>query len=290
VAPLWYAQSYKGCWFIVLFSDEGDPKTGTKAFNDPNGQTLSPRQTRWLESVLRKARGSRHIFVFLHQPRWTGGEYGQDWQRIHRMLSRAGVSAVFAGHHHILSYDGRRDGVRYYRLGTTGGEINSAVEPEAFHHYFVVSVHPKDFSVAAVKVGAVFDPADRQFRRWTLVPGQEWVIGKDRKVDFPIDTPDLDGLEGVLQIGVSGSRDEWGDKGLEVQVLEGGEQPVLARFISDKNSVWVECPVKARTRYVVRLFDQDAQAGPGAPVRKGSIGIRVRVKAPAQPWESSRPE
>ena len=284
VGPLWYAMEHKGCWFIVLFSDEGDPNTGKKDFSDPNAQVLSPRQTRWLQSVLAKAARARHIFVFLHQPRWTLGDYGQDWPRVHRMLSRAGVSAVFAGHHHFLSFDGRRDGVQYYRLGTTGGEIDRNLEPDGFHSYFLVTVHPKDFSVAAIKVGSVYDPNDRQFRRWTLVPGLAWQIGEDHKVDFPVETPDLEGLEGVLQIGVMGSIDTWGDKGLEVQVLDDQARPLLTQFISDKATVWVQCPVKEKTRYLIRLLDQDTRVETGVPGRSGQIGARLSVKAPVPSW------
>ena len=279
VGPLWYAMEHKGCWFIVLFSDEGDPQTGKKDFSDPNAQVLSPRQTQWLGSVLGKAARARHIFVFLHQPRWIFSEYGQDWHRVHRMLSRAGVSAVFAGHHHLLSFDGRRDGVQYYRLGTTGGDIDRDLEPDGFHHYLLVTVHPKDFSVAAIKVGSVYDPNDRQFRRWTLVPRQDWRIGEDRKVDFPVETPDLGGLEGVLQIGVTGSIDAWGDKGLEAQVLDTQQRPLLTQFISDKGTVWVQCPVKEKTRYLIRLFDQDTRVEAGVPGHSGLIGARLRVKA-----------
>lgn len=284
VGPLWYAMEHKGCWFIVLFSDEGDPKTGTKDFDDPNAQVLSPRQTHWLQSVLGKAKGARHIFVFLHQPRWIIGEYGRDWLRVHQMLSRAGVSAVFAGHHHLLSFDGRRDGVQYYRLGTTGGDIDRDLEPDGFHHYFLVTVHPSDFSVAAIKVGSVYDPKDRQFRRWTLVPRQDWLIGPDHKADFAVETPDLGGLEGILHISVTGSMHDLGDKGLEVQVFDHRQRPLLTQFISDKGTVWVQCPAKEKTRYLIRLFDQDARVEAGAPGHSGLIRVRLGVRPPVPSW------
>ena len=281
IGPLWYAVRHKGCWFIALFSDEGDPKTGKKSFSDPNAQVLSPRQTRWLESTLKKAKGSSHIFVFIHQPRWTGGEYGQDWGRIYPMLSKAGVSAVFGGHHHLLSFDGVRDGVRYYRLGTTGGTIDRDLEPDGFHHYLQVTVHPKDFSVAVIKVGSVYDPRDGQFRRWLLLPRQDWQIGPDRRLDFRIETPDMSGLDGLLQIGVVHSIDEWGDKGLEVQVLDRDGNPVHSQFISDKGTIWVRCPVKENTRYMVQLYDKDTQLGDQRPGNQGSISVRLRARPPA---------
>jgi hypothetical protein len=276
--PLWYAVQHKGCWFIVLYSDEGDPNIGKKSFSDPNAQVMSPRQTRWLESTLKKTKGARHIFVFLHQPRWTGGDYGQDWQRIHPMLSKAGVSAVFGGHHHLLQFDGNRDGVRYYRLGTTGGSIEDEVEPDAFHHYFLVTVHPKAFSVTAIRVGSVYDPQDKQFQRWILLPHQDWQIGLDRKVDLAVEIPDLGGLEGILQIGVVHSIDESGDKGLEVQVLDQDQKDIYRQFISDKGTVWIQCPVKEKTRYLVRLYDRDTPIGGQTPANSGAIVIRLRTR------------
>jgi hypothetical protein len=36
--PLWYAFRHKQCWFVVLYSDEGNPQTGVKDFNDPECQ------------------------------------------------------------------------------------------------------------------------------------------------------------------------------------------------------------------------------------------------------------
>lgn len=280
--PLWYAFQHKGCWFIVLYTDEGDPRTGRKSFTDPNSQVMSPRQTQWLASALDKAKGARHTFVFLHHPRWTGGDYGRDWDRIHPMLSKARVSAVFGGHHHRLQFDGTRDGVQYYRLGTTGGSLDKDLEPDAFHHYVQVTVHPKGFSVGAIRVGAVYDPQDGQFRRWTLLPRQDWRIGPDRRVDWPVEIPDLGGLEGVLQVGVVHSIDEAADKGLEVQVLDAEQGTVHTQFISDKGTVWIQCPVQEKTRYLVRLFDQDTPVAGPASSNTGSIGIRLRVRPPAQ--------
>jgi 3',5'-cyclic AMP phosphodiesterase CpdA len=73
--PLWYAFSHKGCWFVVLYSDEGDPETGKKSFAAGPAQQMTDAQFRWLEATLERAQGARHVFVFLHHPRWIENRY-----------------------------------------------------------------------------------------------------------------------------------------------------------------------------------------------------------------------
>ncbi|MDH7600258.1 MAG: metallophosphoesterase, partial [Sedimentisphaerales bacterium] len=204
IGPLWYAFRHKGCWFIVLYTDEGDPNTGAKSISDPNAQRFSQRQIRWLRSILAKARDAKHIFVFMHHPRWVTEEYGQQWSTIHDILAKARVSAVFAGHDHILRFDGNRDGIMYYRLGTAGGAINRRIEPEAFHHFFLVTVRGRQFRVSAVKIGSVYDPQDPAFARYTLLPITQWRIGQDRIVDLVIHIPQIQpGLRPILQVGLT---------------------------------------------------------------------------------------
>lgn len=157
--PLWYAFQHKKSWFIVLYSDEGDPKTGQKTFGKPEAQKMSPEQFKWLDETLTKAKGAEHVFLFLHHPRWLGGGYGDDWERVHQRLKKAGnVSAVFAGHIHRMRYDGPRDGIEYVTLATTGGAQSGAL-PEAgyLHHYDIVTVRKDRISLAAVPVGEVMD-------------------------------------------------------------------------------------------------------------------------------------
>ena len=40
--PLWYAFEHKDSMFIVLYTDEGDPVNGNKAFGRPESQRMSP--------------------------------------------------------------------------------------------------------------------------------------------------------------------------------------------------------------------------------------------------------
>ena len=157
--PLWYAFEHKGSMFIVLYTDEGDPDTGVKNFGRPESQRMSPEQYDWLKSTLEHAKDSTHVFVFLHHPRWLGGGYGDDWNRVHKLLASAGnVRAVFAGHIHRMRYDGPRDGIEYVTLATVGGGQSGAV-PEAgyLHQYHLITVRDDQIAMAAFPVGEVMD-------------------------------------------------------------------------------------------------------------------------------------
>lgn len=157
--PLWYAFEHKNCWFVALYSDEGNPETGEKSFEKPESQRMSPEQFAWLAETLEQADEAQHIFLFLHHPRWLGGNYGDDWNRVHDLLVEAGnVTAVFAGHIHRMRYDGPRDGIEYVTLATVGGAQNGAV-PEAgyLHQFHVVTVRKNQVAMASIPVGEVMD-------------------------------------------------------------------------------------------------------------------------------------
>jgi hypothetical protein len=158
--PLWYAFKHKNCWFIALYSDEGDPETGNKSFENPQLQRMSPEQFQWLQQTLKKAAEAEHVFLFLHHPRWLGGGYGDDWEKVHKALVEAGnVRIVFAGHIHRMRYDGPRDGIEYVTLATVGG-AQSGVAPQAgfLHHYNLVTVRKQQIAMASLPVGEVMDP------------------------------------------------------------------------------------------------------------------------------------
>ncbi|MEM7246247.1 MAG: LamG-like jellyroll fold domain-containing protein [Acidobacteriota bacterium] len=160
--PLWYAFEHERCWFVVLYTDEGDPETGERTFGKPSAQKMSPEQFEWLRQTLRRTRGADHVFVFVHHPRWLGGGYGDDWNRVHELLVEAGnVSMVFAGHIHRMRYDGPRDGIEYVTLATVGGSQSELV-PDAgwLHHYVMVTVRPGQVALASVPVGEVMDVRD----------------------------------------------------------------------------------------------------------------------------------
>jgi hypothetical protein len=159
--PLWYSFQHKNAGFLVLFSDEGNPETNEKGFNDPQLQMMSPRQLDFVKQALEQLKEQKHVFVFLHHPRWIGGNYeGSNWEQVHETLVAAGnVSAVFAGHIHRMRYDGKRDGIEYYALATTGGNLSVDFPAAGFlHHFNVVTVHEDRFQVATIPVGGVIDP------------------------------------------------------------------------------------------------------------------------------------
>lgn len=160
--PLWYSFSHKNNHFIVLYTDEGNPETGERTFHKPESQRMSPEQRAFLEQALDRGRGADNIFVFVHHPRWLKNNYGDDWDTVHQMLVEAGnVAAVFAGHIHYMRHDGKRDGIEYVTLATTGGHQGASV-PEAghLHHYHVVTVRKDQFAMAAYPVGQALDVRD----------------------------------------------------------------------------------------------------------------------------------
>jgi concanavalin A-like lectin/glucanase superfamily protein/calcineurin-like phosphoesterase family protein len=157
--PLWYAFKHKGCWFLILYSDEANPDTGQRSFNNPANQRMSAEQYTWMDDVLEQMKDARHIFVFLHHPRWLGGAYGDDWDRVHDRLAAAGnVSAVFAGHIHQMKYSGARDGIEYFALATVGGaQFGDMPEAGFLHQYDLVTVRDKGIAIASLPVGSVAD-------------------------------------------------------------------------------------------------------------------------------------
>lgn len=158
--PLWYSFDHKGCRFIVLYTDEGDPETGQRSFGNPASQRMSEPQKKWLQQTLDEAKEKRHVFVFCHHPRWRGGNYGDDWESVHRMLADAGnVTAVFAGHVHQLKHDGWRDGIEYLSLATVGGHLPREVPAAGhMHHINLVTVRDDHIAQATLPVGSVIDP------------------------------------------------------------------------------------------------------------------------------------
>ncbi len=159
--PLWYAFEHKNCWFIALYSDEGNPDTGEKNFGKPACQNMSPEQFAWLAGTLKKAEDADHVFLFVHHPRWLGNNYGGDWGRVHQLLVTAGnVTAVFAGHIHRMRSD-PRDGIEYVTLATVGAHQGGHVPSAGYlHHFNTVTVRKDQVALASIPVGEVMDVRD----------------------------------------------------------------------------------------------------------------------------------
>lgn len=157
--PLWYAFDHKDCRFLVLYTDEANPETGERNFGKAECQRMSPEQLAWLESTLEDSEDKQHVFCFLHHPRWIGGRYGDDWERVHEVLKVPGnVRAVFAGHIHHMRHDGVRDGIEYVTLATVGGGQSSVVPSTGWLHQFHhVTVRPDGIALASIPVGTTMD-------------------------------------------------------------------------------------------------------------------------------------
>jgi hypothetical protein len=198
--PLWYAFRHKDCWFITLYTDEGNPLTGERTFKKPASQRMSKAQFDFLDRTLERAKDARHVFLFLHHPRWRGGGYGEDWERVHQRLVAAGnVTAAFAGHIHHMVYDGARDGIEYFTLATVGGhQAGDAPEAGYLHHWNLVTVRDEGIAVATFPVGAALDP--RLITNEVARAGRRMVDSV--KPGFP-QTPSLvsgQALEGAVQV------------------------------------------------------------------------------------------
>ncbi|WP_226895104.1 LamG-like jellyroll fold domain-containing protein [Luteolibacter marinus] len=161
--PLWYWFEHKDCGFLVLFSDEGDLKDPAKPrdFGNPDHQKFSEAQLVWLQKSLEAMKPLKHVFIFMHHPRWASDIYpGNNWDKVHQLLVANGnVSACFAGHIHRLRYDGIKDGIEYFALAATGGHIPGEYPRLGYlHHFNVVTVRPDGIKVAALPVGSALDP------------------------------------------------------------------------------------------------------------------------------------
>jgi len=142
-----YSFDHKGSHFVVLNSEE---------LGNRYKDTISPKQLKWLEEDLRKARDAQHIFVFLHKPLWAfENEQGHWWKEVHPILARYGVRAVFAGHWHQYTRYPDRDGVRYIVTGGAGAPLYKS--PGGFHHYLFVTVRGPEVRIAVIRPGNVWD-------------------------------------------------------------------------------------------------------------------------------------
>ncbi|MBK1833113.1 LamG-like jellyroll fold domain-containing protein [Roseibacillus ishigakijimensis] len=210
--PLWYAFEHKDCFFIVLYSDEGNPETNEKSFGNPENQKMSEEQFTWLQEMLAKAGDSKHVFLFLHHPRWIGNNYGDDWGKVHQELVKAGnVSAVFAGHVHYMRTDAK-DGIDYVTLATTGGHQSGALPSAgALHHYHVVTVRENQVGITAYPVGEALDVREitpdllaklRTVAGAGVVPSPKITVQADGVVDQVVEVEISNPVDRALQVNL----------------------------------------------------------------------------------------
>ncbi len=275
--PLWYSFEYKKCCFIVLFTDEGNPETGEKKFDSPECQIMSEAQTEFLQSSLQKAKDAKHVFLFMHQPRWLGGNYGKDWDRVHEILKEAGnVSACFAGHTHSMHYS-ERDGIAYYILPVTGGsqaDRDMNIMPGNGNFFYNVCVRGDDYHVSTFPVGAVINPQKMNIPL-ILLEDHRWEVVTEeiRTLTFPINIPGSNEKGGTLKIILTGCFDNSGDNGTDFGLIDNNGESVYNGFY-DKDDVYeITYPVAAGESYKFIISDPDTVLTGDAPGNGGNLTI-----------------
>ncbi len=235
--PLWYWFKHKDTGFLVLYTDEGDPSKGPKDFTKAAQTQMSPTQLAWLKESLAEMKELKNVFIFMHHPRWIERTYkGTNWDTVHQALVAAGnVRAVFAGHIHRLNYGGKKDGIEYFALATTGGgSVGNYPGAGYIHHMNLVTVRPDGYKVSILPVGAVIDP-----RIYTLERQDD--IDKARAVTPQLLSPriplDAEGLGAGL---------------VQFRMQNPTTQPLELNLIPDQtNGEWFFAPDHLHTRLEV---------------------------------------
>jgi hypothetical protein len=281
--PLWYALRHKDCWFLSLYTDEGNPKTGERNFSKAECQRMSPEQMAFLDQTLKRASDARHVFVFLHHPRWLGGNYGDDWEKVHQRLVAAGnVTAVFGGHIHRMVHSGVRDGIEYMTLATVGGG-QSGISPEAgyLHHWNLVTVREGHIAISTFPVGAALDP--RQITEEVSNQVRALSNGLQLKV---ISSPSMDAMgavDGEIIVEVTNPQ----ATPIEVQIgLESADSRWL--FMRDHHHERLEEGQKTLFRALAlhpRAGIDESLRFPVAQLQADYLGENVRISLPARSIE-----
>jgi 3',5'-cyclic AMP phosphodiesterase CpdA len=100
--------------------------TESAAFSAQGG--FGSEQMDFLKHAVRSGPPPKGIFLFMHRPAWIlDGPLKAEWESA-RPDSGPVPVFVFAGHLHILAAE-KRNGVRYYAVGPTGGNLRLAPNP-----------------------------------------------------------------------------------------------------------------------------------------------------------------
>ncbi len=157
--PAYYSFAYRDVLFLCL--------------NSQNGTNYSPgigvEQIAWAKETLAANRDSRWVCLFFHQPLWL-----EDQKRLAQAKTQDGATkltgfneieklladrpyTVFAGHHHRYG-KWVKDGNKYFRLATTGGQ--SALQGPAagqFDHVMWVTMTAKGPVVCNLLLDGILD-------------------------------------------------------------------------------------------------------------------------------------
>ena len=115
---------------------------------------IAGTQWEWLNQDLAAAANARLIFVTVHQPLFPVGvhrgsaqdKYPPYRDRLHTLLAKYKVSAVFSGHEHLYNHQ-ERNGVHYFISGGGGAPLYANADKGGFHHYLRVECADDSFTV-----------------------------------------------------------------------------------------------------------------------------------------------
>ncbi len=125
--PTYWAKLVKGKLFVALSTEE----VGYE-------ESLSPAEIRFLKETLKKFRRVKKKYILMHRPLWWPYEDHDLWMgKIHPLLKKYGVNAVFAGHYHEYEYR-EIDGIRYIVTGGGGAESSREEFNGSFPHFLYV--------------------------------------------------------------------------------------------------------------------------------------------------------
>jgi len=140
--PLYYSLDYRGVHFVCLYTEAALQ----------SAPSLGARQIEWLRRDL-DATSARQIFVLMHKPMWEYPKAG--WESIHAVLKRHPVRAVLAGHFHHYYKSKTVDGIQYYVIGPTGGQVFSPELAGGLTHYCLLNIQGDAYTLALVRPGAI---------------------------------------------------------------------------------------------------------------------------------------
>ena len=138
-----YSFRRDNCHFIILDSEIPGQEG-----------TIRGEQWQWLMDDLEQASDAQFIFVAIHRPLFPVGPHISSSMdvdiplrdRLHALLARHQVNAVFSGHEHLYHHS-RRDNIDYFITGGGGARLHAQPWEGGFHHYLLVTVEEGSYTV-----------------------------------------------------------------------------------------------------------------------------------------------
>ncbi|BDS05953.1 hypothetical protein NT6N_09930 [Oceaniferula spumae] len=111
----------------------------------------------------------------------------------------------------------------------------------------------------------------------TAVEQQGFTVrdANSRVLHYPVKFPLLSSGKGVLRVGVFNAKDDSGDRGVRVSVIDGDGRRVASRFVKGSGWEWFEVPANGRKDLFVRLEDADTSFGGRHPGNVGALKVNL---------------